>query len=107
MALPKQKLLEADVVDVSVGGVGLTYPSGEADIVLGQVIHGCRLLIPEVGEFIVSLKVRNQVELVQPNQKRVWRLGCEFIELPSVIERELQRYIFKIERESHAMENAR
>ncbi|NWG87985.1 MAG: flagellar brake protein [Hydrogenophilaceae bacterium] len=104
MPLSDHKVLEGIVVDVSVGGIGLTYKPGEADIALGQVIHGCRLLIPAVGEFLVSLKVRNQVERILRNGEQAWRIGCEFIDLPSIIERELQRYIFKIERDRHARE---
>lgn len=100
--LADQEPVESVVADVSIGGIGLTYKPGEADITLGQVIHGCRLFIPEVGEFVVSLKVRNQIDLTLRNGEHAWRIGCEFIGLPAIVERELQRYIFKIERDRHA-----
>ncbi|TCS71018.1 c-di-GMP-binding flagellar brake protein YcgR [Sulfuritortus calidifontis] len=98
----QKQVVEGVVADISIGGIGLTYKPGEADVALGQVIHGCRLFIPEVGEFVVSLKVRNQIDLTLRNGEHAWRIGCEFIDLPSIVERELQRYIFKIERDRHA-----
>ena len=86
------------VLDIGVGGMGLLYESDAPIFELGEVVYGCRLSVPGVGEFVVSLRVRNQMNLVLADGKKKWRLGCEFVDLSSAVERELQRYIIKIGR---------
>ena len=100
--LANSEELASAALDISVGGVGLMYQADEPAVVLGQILHGCRLMIPELGEFIISLRVRNQVRLVLPGGRHMWRIGCEFIDASSSVGRELQRYIFKIGRAGQA-----
>lgn len=100
----EQLVIDCVMVDISVGGLGLEYASEEALVSLGQTIHGCRLQIPEVGEFLLSFKIKNQTQHVKRSGERFWQIGCEYVDLPSAIERELQRYIFKLERERRAQQ---
>ncbi len=94
--------LDSTALDISISGVSLSYQSDEPIFIIGQILYGCRLAVPGVGEFVVSLHVRNQVRLTLAGGKRVWRIGCEFVDASSAIERELQRYIIKIERGEQA-----
>lgn len=96
--LPDAEGLDSMALDISVCGVGLTYQADTPTVTLGQILHGCRLIVPDVAEFIISLRVRNQVRLVLPDGRHVWRIGCEFVDATVAVERELQRYITKIGR---------
>lgn len=102
LPLADTETLECVALDIGIGGIGLAYQSDEAIFTSGQILYGCRLAVPGVGEFILSLRVRNQVRLVLPGGARRWRVGCEFVNASSAIERELQRYMIKIEREGQA-----
>lgn len=96
------EMLDSVALDISIGGISLAYQTEEPIFTPGQMLYGCRLAVPGVGEFILSLKVRNQVRMVLPGGKHQWRLGCEFVNASSAIERELQRYMIKIERDEQA-----
>jgi c-di-GMP-binding flagellar brake protein YcgR len=91
--------LEATVVDLSVGGIGiLAYPA-EGVLEVGRLYPGCRLSLPGLGQFTVSLTVRSIFELTLRNGRRSHRAGCQFIDLPAGLEVALQRYITRAERE--------
>ena len=96
--------IETVVVDISVGGVGLRCALDEKVSQVADLLHGCRLLIPELGEYPVTLQVRNRMTVNLKNGAQVWRLGCEFANPSALLERDLQNYIFKLERERRSHE---
>ncbi len=102
LQISDSKVLDSTALDISIGGVSLSYQADEPIFTIGQILYGCRLAVPGVGEFVISLRVRNQVRLGLAGGKRVWRIGCDFVDASSAIERELQRYIIKIERGGQA-----
>lgn len=102
LPLTETEALDSVALDIGIGGVSLVYHTEEPVFTPGQILYGCRLAVPGVGEFILSLWVRNQVRLVLPGGTHRWRMGCEFADASSAIERELQRYMIKIEREGQA-----
>jgi c-di-GMP-binding flagellar brake protein YcgR len=91
--------IETSVIDISVGGIGiLAYESG-ISVDAGAVFHGCRLVMPDGGAFMVSLSVRSTYDVSLKNGTISHRAGCQFINLPISIESEIQRYIFRVERD--------
>lgn len=92
---------EAQVSDLSLGGVCLEAPPSEIPFAEGMTLSGCRLDLPEVGSVSVSLTVRHLREV-----KGRWgtqrRAGCAFAPLPAADEGRIQRYILKIERQRKA-----
>lgn len=95
-------MLEAVVVDISIGGVGiLAYQEG-VELESGQVFHGCRIALPGTGEFALSLEVCTTFELTMKNGRISHRAGCQFIDLPPSVETEIQRYIIRVDRERRA-----
>lgn len=92
-------VLEATVVDLSVGGIGILAYRADAYLEVGRIYHGCRLILPALGQFVVSLTVRNTFEVTLRNGRRSHRAGCQFIDLPPGLETALQRYIIRAERE--------
>ncbi|MCS6786021.1 MAG: flagellar brake protein [Thiobacillaceae bacterium] len=90
--------LEATVIDLSVGGVGiLAYPPC-VPLEVGRVYEHCRLAVPGWAPFGLSLAVRSVLELTLRNGRRTHRAGCQFMALPPGMESELQRYILRNER---------
>ncbi|GEM_PF-1148820 len=92
-------VLEAVIVDISVGGVGIRHDAGASALGVGMELPGCRLGIPELGAYTVTLKVRSSAQVALKNGALVQRLGCEFVDLGVPTERAIQTYIFKLERE--------
>ena len=95
-------LMEATVVDLSVGGVGVLAYRIQGELTPGETYHGCRLALPESGEFAVSMTVRSTYEVARPDGQKAHRAGCQFIDLPASIETQIQRYILRVDRERRA-----
>ena len=70
---------EAQIVDISLGGIGiLLYPS---DITLepGTVLVGCRIAVPGESPVIIDLEVRHTEVVTLPDGSRARRSGCRFV----------------------------
>lgn len=94
-----QGVVDATVVDLSVGGVGiLAYPP-LAPLEVDRVYPHARLSLPGLEAFELSLAVRCLFEITLRNGRRSHRAGCQFIALPPGVEAELQRTITRMERD--------
>lgn len=92
--------LRANVADVSVGGVGVHFPTdGPLQLEVGETYEGCRLQLAGMPEFSVNLKVCSIFKTTTLTGSSVLHAGCQFVKLPSAAETAIQRYIFKAERE--------
>jgi len=98
-------LHEANVYDVSGGGLGISAPAEVIPFDTEMVFQNCRLELPEVGFLIASLKVKSIYEQTLRSGAHVRRAGCEFVKLPGPMATQLQRYIIKVERERKARES--
>jgi len=94
--------MEATVVDISIGGMGVLAYEGAGPLHPGESFPGCRIALPGTGEFAVSLTVRTVFDLTLKNGLVTHRAGCQFIDLPPSVETEIQRYIIRVERERRA-----
>ena len=93
--------IDAKITDISVGGVGLQFDpldGAEPAIETGQSIEGCRLYLPECDEITLALRVRNIRTVTLRNDMQVQRAGCQFLRVPSAVERVIQLFIFKVEK---------
>lgn len=99
-----EKTVEVRAVDISAGGIGIAVPVGELDIKVGTELGDCMLMIPDSGSIKVALRVRNQFLTTNRSGLEVLRLGCEFVGIPNKVVTQIQRYIFKVERERKALE---
>ena len=95
------KIVEALVLDISVGGVGLTLPFDEFALEVGQFIPACRIELSEVGIIECALRVCQTGVSFTGSHSRL-RAGCEFVNLPGPQQTLIQRYIIKVERERKA-----
>ena len=96
--------VEARVVDISAGGIGITVPTGTMDMKVGMDFPECHLAIPESGMLQVGLRIRNYFVTTNRSGIEVARVGCEFVKLPNKAMTQIQRYIFRVERERKSLE---
>lgn len=68
---------DAEVVDISAGGIGLLYP---ADITLepGTLLAGCVITGPRLAPCIFDLEVRYSQTAMLSEEKNTQRSGCRF-----------------------------
>ena len=95
-------LMETVVVDISIGGVGVLAYQEEGQLKAGEIYQGCRIALPDTGEFALSLSVRTTFDITLKNGRLTHRAGCQFIDLPPSVETAIQRYIIRVERERRA-----
>lgn len=99
--------VEASVLDISGGGLSITVPSEGMVVEPDMEFGNCRLMLPETGAIVTSLRVRNLFRITNRDGSITLRAGCEFTHLSSSMASTIQRYILKIERERNARERIR
>jgi flagellar brake protein len=79
---------DAEVVDISAGGVGLLYP---ADISLepGTPLSGCVVTGPRLAPCIFDLEVRYSQTAMLSEGKNIQRSGCRFVQPSAASVRQL------------------
>ena len=94
---------EVSVVDISVGGVGLSGLPSAVPLENGQLLTQCSIVLPEEGTVMASLEVRNQQQTTLRSGEQVLRAGCYFVGIPAAHQAMIQRYIIRIDRERRAL----
>lgn len=96
-------LIEASLLDISGGGIGLmATPALAALLERGAVITDCKMALPDEGLLVANLCVRNKLEVTTRAGAHYVRVGCQFIALPGTRMSMVQRYITRVERERKA-----
>lgn len=98
-------LHEANIFDISGGGIGLSAPPEAVPFGEEMALQNCRVELPEIGIITGTLIVRSLYAITLRTNARVRRAGCEFANLPGPMATLIQRYIIKIERERKARES--
>lgn len=96
--------MEANVIDISGGGLAVMVPPAGMAFKAGDVFPNCRVELPEIGIIIATLEVRNVFDVTLRSGTQVARAGCQFSNLPGPMLTLVQRYIIKVERERKARE---
>ena len=99
VALPNGGKGELPIVDISVGGIALMGRPQGIDMVVGTILHGCRIALPEIGNIVATLEVRNNVELTLRSGLKALRSGCMFTDLTAGMQVMIQRYIIRLDRD--------
>lgn len=89
---------EVTIMDISVGGVGLTCAETDAELVPGLSYPDCRINLPEAGAISGTIEVRNLVLLTSASGHTHKRAGCEFKNLDSQSVMLIQRYVTNMQR---------
>jgi c-di-GMP-binding flagellar brake protein YcgR len=99
------QLIQANVADISGGGLALAGLPLDMTIDTHMEFPGCKIELPEVGSVVVGLEICSVYETVSRIGQRSRRAGCQFIRLPGPMLTLIQRYIIKVERERKARES--
>jgi len=98
----ERRKVEAQVVDISGGGIAvMTAPSG-FEFSVGQHFESCALELPDIGTVRAELQVRNVSDITLRNGSRIKRYGCQFMNLSGPMVTMVERYIMRVERERKA-----
>ncbi len=95
--------LEVTVVDISVGGVGLSGFPLTMTLEIGQKLPAARIVLPHEGTLASALEVRNVQRITLRSGAQVQRAGCRFVDLPPAHQAMIQRYITRVDRERRAL----
>lgn len=96
-------IMEAPLLDISGGGVGLMAPPEQASFYAKDTLFkDCKIALTNEGMLVTSLFVRNTFHVTTKNGAHYTRVGCEFVELPGLRLSMIQRYITRVERERKA-----
>lgn len=93
------------VVDISMDGIALLFQGEELPLSVGMELPDCLIALPESDSARLRLRVRNLHHTTNPNGVRSVRAGCQMLNVPARFTQQIQRYIFKIERERRLMES--
>lgn len=102
--LPGNQRVEVTITDISIGGIGIILPPAGMGIEPGMVFQGCHLALPDVGNILANLEIRNLFEVTLRSGLKTKRAGCQFTDMPASMQSMIQRYIIKVERERRAMQ---
>jgi c-di-GMP-binding flagellar brake protein YcgR len=95
--------VEAEVADISVGGVGISGFPPSITLVEGLMLPNCRIALPEEGTVVTALEIRNLQQVSRRTGPAAIRAGCVFVGLPAPHAAMIQRYIIRIDRERRAL----
>jgi c-di-GMP-binding flagellar brake protein YcgR len=93
-------MLEANIIDISGGGIALRCAEHENRLPPEKIIPDCQILIPDVGTMIVTIEVRYSMNFTAPNKVVHKHVGCQFIDLDPQMNILLQLYITRLQSES-------
>lgn len=96
--------IEAVLVDISGGGVGLTVPPDNGIFKVNAEFANVSISLPNAGLISATMRVRNLYDVTMPNGRIHQHAGCQFIKLPGPMITLIQRYIIQVERERKARE---
>lgn len=96
--------IEVMVADISIGGIGVVLPPAGVEVEAGAQFKECRVALPEIGNLLAAMEIRNVFEVTLKNGSKTKRAGCQFVNLSANMQSMIQRYIIKVERERRAME---
>ena len=97
--------MDLRVIDISGGGIALSFPPDQVVLRLNQRLHGCVLTLPDSLPIQLVLEVRDLRKYTAPNGLELQRVGLKFEELPRGADAAIQRYIFRIDRQRKARQN--
>jgi len=98
-------IIEAQVLDLSAGGVAIIAPPRGIDFAVDDRFVDCLLRLPHAGPVRASLRVRNIFDVTLRNGVRLRRYGCQFLDLPGSTAAQIERYIMRIERARKARQS--
>lgn len=97
-------LLQLNVHDISVAGIGLVAPALPEGLAVGSVLNNSHFVLPvDAKEMFFTATVMHLSDFEGRLGSHHWRIGLRLDDLPAGDQNRLQRYIAHIERERHEL----
>ncbi len=93
--------IEASVLDIGLGGLGLEVASSNVPCNIGDMVSGAKIHLNAVGDLSVNFAIR-YVGKLQRGAKTTTHIGCQFDHLSPAQEQQLQKFITVVQREERA-----
>lgn len=101
LPLDKEHACQLPIGDMSMGGISVTIGHlPDIQFEPGSLYPGCRIELPGVGIVEVTLRIQSVREVTLKNGKKSIRCGCQFLNLHPAMESQIQRFLFRLERDS-------
>lgn len=84
---------EAEVIDLSLGGVGLLHCHRELRFAPGERLNNSVITLPGIGRIPVSLVVQHSGDVQLADGTPVGRVGCQFVGLKANARHLIARYL--------------
>ena len=94
---PEGGILEAQIFDISLNGIGGMVCEGSAMLPVGALLHGCRIFYPGGEPITVDLVVRNSKVIARPDGTCYTRTGLRFIQRPEEIRALLDFFVHDLD----------
>lgn len=92
-------LVEAELLDISCGGVAIIrYAEGE-QLSVGTVYPACTINLPAIGTISAPLEICSVADVALRSGAHSRRIGCRFVKLTGQMQTMIQRFINNVERE--------
>jgi c-di-GMP-binding flagellar brake protein YcgR len=69
---------EAEITDLSLGGIGMLSCNDEIKLEVGEVLRNCSIALPGIGQIAVDLQVQRQTKIVGADGQPMTQAGCQF-----------------------------
>lgn len=93
--------VQASIRDIGGGGLAIVATRSAVEFKIGEVLTGCRIELPELGEVEVNLQIRHVVVRSHLGLDAA-QAGCEFVDLAPSAQRKLFRYLMQLDRDQLA-----
>lgn len=93
--------VRATIRDIGGGGLAIVATRSAMEFTTGEVLQGCRIELPEIGEVEVNLQIRHVLVHSRIGHD-VAQAGCEFVDLAPAVQRKLFRYLMQLDRDQLA-----
>jgi c-di-GMP-binding flagellar brake protein YcgR len=91
--------IETRLHDISQGGIAVIAQPADLPAEIGACYPNCRIVLPEAGNVVVTLRIVNMSAMTLLNGKQMLRAGCQFVRPSMSALALIQRYMMRLERD--------
>jgi hypothetical protein len=84
---------EAELMDLSLGGIGMINCERTLKLAPGEVLRNSAVTVPGVGRIAANLVVQHASPMRLPDGTEVLRAGCKFVGLPDGARQMIATYL--------------
>mgnify|MGYP002630412233 CR=1 FL=1 len=84
---------EAEVADIGMGGVCVLNCDSALKLETGEVLSGCAIALPGVGQIAMELTIQHQTPMKLADGSEVRQVGCQFTRLDESTQQLIAHYL--------------